>query len=491
MLLFDSLSAKKKNVPKSARRPLRLFVCGPTVYDMPHLGHARTYLVFDALVKFLRADGYRVHYLQNITDIDDKIILRAARAHLPPQKIAARYLKAYLDAMQALGIDAVDEYARATDYIPHIVRQVTTLIKRGAAYRIEGEGYYFDITTFPSYGKLSRRTVAQAEDAESRIDAGVHKRNKGDFCLWKFASPAHLALLQKKRGGERRPVVVGATPYWRTSLGWGRPGWHIEDTAITEAHFGPQYELHGGGVDLKFPHHEAEIAQQETASGRTPFVQIWLHTGVLTIRGKKMSKSLKNFVTIQEFLQRFHPQALRLFVLSSHYRSPIDYSPAHITAHEKNLLSLMEIRAKLDRQAASSHSPPAKITTLLQNLRKEFLNALRDDFATPLALAALWKLTGEVNKKLWLLSPAEARAARNTITSLCSMLGIAIPQFTIPPKIRSKANKREKYRTNKQFILADKLRKEIEQLGYEIEDTPRGQILLPRSVPHYGNKKRT
>ncbi|MEK7195620.1 MAG: class I tRNA ligase family protein, partial [Patescibacteria group bacterium] len=250
--IFNTLSGKKEPLPKAPKQGLRLFVCGPTVYDYVHIGNARTFTVFDLFVRYLRGCGVKTYYLQNITDIDDKIISRAQKEGKNWKLISRKFEAVFRKNMKDLGNIFVDRYARATDFIPQIIKQVKTLIKKGCAYKIGGDGWYFDLKKFPEYGKLAHRTIEQAEDATSRIDSSGKKRNKGDFCLWKFSKP-----------GE---------PSWKTDLGDGRPGWHIEDTAITESFFGPQYEMHGGGVDLRFPHHEAEIAQQESASGKKPFV---------------------------------------------------------------------------------------------------------------------------------------------------------------------------------------------------------------------------
>src|SRR3989338_8336759 len=307
--VYNTLSRKKevlKPFDSAQGKKLTLFVCGVTAYDLSHIGHARTYIAFDMIVKYLRQKGLDVFYLQNVTDVDDKIIQRAKELGGNPRALARKFEKEYRADMKKLGVNAVTQYARATDYIPEIISQVERLLKKGYAYEIEGDGIYFDISKFKEYGKLSRRTSEQAQDAVSRIDESVRKLNKGDFALWKLSKP-----------GE---------PKWKSPWGWGRPGWHIEDTAITEQFFGPQYDVHGGGVDLKFPHHEAEIAQQEAASGKKPFVKIWAHTGFLINKDQKMSKSLGNFETVHELLKKYPKEVLRFYLLSSYYRSPLDYS---------------------------------------------------------------------------------------------------------------------------------------------------------------------
>ena len=268
--LYNTLSGEKESftIP---RRTLRLFVCGPTVYDRSHIGHARIYIFFDVFAAYLKSLKARVFYLQNITDIDDKIIRRAKESGKEPLALAKELTRAHFADMKKLDVRNVTKYVPATKEIPTIIKQVAALIAKGVAYEIAGDGWYFDVSKFPEYGKLSRRTTEQAEDGVSRIDESINKRNRADFCLWKF-----------KRDGE---------PSWKAPFGDGRPGWHIEDTAISEKYFGPQYDLHGGGLDLKFPHHEAEIAQQEALSGKK-LVKYWMHSGLVAVEGQKMAKSL-------------------------------------------------------------------------------------------------------------------------------------------------------------------------------------------------------
>ena len=468
MQIFNTLSGKKEllSKPPKGKAPLRetqgklrLFVCGPTVYDHSHIGHARTYLVFDAFVKYLRSRKIKVFYLQNITDIDDRIIAAAKEKTSTPLEIAEHFGRAYIRDIKDLGVNAVDEYAQATRYIPQIVVQVQSLLQGGYAYDIPGDGIYFDISRFREYGKLSRRTALQAEDAFSRIDESVRKRNKGDFCLWKFS-----------KAGE---------PAWDTEVGKGRPGWHIEDTAIAFTHFGPQYELHGSGVDLKFPHHEAEIAQAEAASGRKPFVKIWMHTGILTVHGEKMAKSLRNYITIAEYLKKHSAPALRLLVLSHHYRTPVGYTEKLARDYEKSWQGILEFLAKLravrTHRRLTAHSQHADTTRFVNAFRK----ALEDDFNTPKALAALFECMAGIQPKVWNLGPKSAEAVHSALKSALKSLGFVISLPKIPAKITTLAKDREKYRKNKQFMQADALRKEINALGYVVEDTPLGPFVWP------------
>ncbi|MFA6365139.1 MAG: cysteine--tRNA ligase [Candidatus Paceibacterota bacterium] len=477
MKLLNTLSGKKEEIIKPEGRPLNFFVCGPTVYDYAHIGHARTYIAFDLLVRYLRARGFDVFYLQNITDVDDKIIARAKERGIAPQALAEEFETAHKEDMTSIGITSTSAFARASDYIPDIVRQIEALFTKGHAYKIENDGVYFDISTFPDYGKLSKRTVAQAEDAVTRIDEGIQKRNRGDFALWKFVSVLPDTL-------EKRFILVDGEPAWNTSLGWGRPGWHIEDTAITEHFFGPQYDIHGGAEDLKFPHHEAEIAQQEAASGKKPFVRIWLHTGFVRVGGEKMSKSLGNFLTIREFLKRNTTETLRWLVASHHYRSPINYTDETVMAASRSLDAFYELLDKFafieqtNKSTAASHE---EIKSLISTTKTQFTTSLEDDFNTPEAIGMLFNFINELKPKLWTLKPSEAKEASSPLLYALSLFGIAYVHNPIPHEIMKFAEERELYRTNKQFANADDLRKKISALGYSVDDTPLGPFV--RKMP--------
>ncbi len=469
--LYNTLSRDKKPLPDKEK--IGMFVCGPTVYDYPHIGNARTFMVFDIIARYLRSRGIKLFYLQNVTDIDDKILKRAEEEKTDWKTISRRYEKIFLNDMKKLGINSVDKYARATDFIPQIVSQVKRLVEKGNAYLIEGDGYYFDLKTFPEYGKLAGRTVEQAEDATSRIDTSDKKRNRGDFALWKFS--------------------VSGEPGWKTELGFGRPGWHIEDTAISEHFFGPQYELHGGALDLKFPHHEAEIAQAESISGKKPFVQIWIHAGFLFVNGKKMSKSLGNFITVDEFLGRNSPEIFRWMVLNHHYRSPIDYTAELLSQSRSSLGKIhlftekLKIAAKRKSSGKTDLDPrfrgddsTGNVLERVAKAQAEFHKAMDDDFNTPGAVASLFEIALEFQDKLWLLDPADAKNLVLYIESTLKTLGISLKSPKIPKEIKALAKKRESFRASKQFIQSDALRKEADALGFIIEDTPSGPFIWPK-----------
>ena len=462
MIVYNTLSGQKEEFQPMEQNKVRMFVCGPTVYDVPHLGHAKTYVLFDAFAKYLRHKNFEVQYLQNITDIDDKIIARATEEDTDYKSIAEKYTKIYFEDMKALGVDAVSQYAPATEYIDEIVDQVKRLVDTGHSYFIEGDGYYFDLATFPEYGKLSGRTSQQAEDSISRIDESVNKRNPGDFALWK--------LFPADAGHEE----IG----WDSPLGRGRPGWHIEDTAITEKVFGPQYDIHGGGVDIKFPHHEAEIAQQESVSGKSPLAKYWMHVGSLTVNGKKMSKSLGNFVTIKDVLKQISPQAARLYILSGHYRSPLDYNDTLLDQSDAASKRIAGFSARLGQARGTGNK---KTEEYLKEGAEGFYAALNDDFNTPGALGAVFELIRNVNPILVSneLSESQAGSIKTFLNTVHDVLGI-IPEpedQEIPDEILALAEQREEARKNKNWAEADRLRAQIESQSYTISDTPAGPLV--------------
>ncbi len=479
--IYNTLARKKESFEPIHKNKVDIFVCGPTVYDYSHLGHARTYFVFDMMAKYLKSQHYKVFYLQNITDIDDKIINRAKEEKISPKELAQKFEKEYLEDMKSLKIDSVTKYARATEHIKEIIKQVKRLRGKGFAYQTI-DGIYYNIAKFKGYGKLSRRTVLQAEDAVSRTDEGIGKKNKGDFCLWKF-TPYRA---EGSGAGLSRPDE----PSWPSPWGNGRPGWHIEDTAIAEKYFGAQYDIHGGAIDLIFPHHEAEIAQMEAISGKSPMVKYWLHTGFLTINGQKMAKSLGNFITIQDFLKKHSPEVLRLFVFSTHYRSPIDYTEKAIEQAEAGLERVKEFLLKLKApafvkaSAGKQNSPhQSKLGTgqakfQIKPFQKKFHEAMDDDFNTPKAAATIFDLIKQVNPILDKnqLSPIQTKEILNFLKETDKILGI-LPETKeqkIPEKIQELVKLREKYRQEKNWQKADEIRQEIKKLGYLIKDTAEG-----------------
>ncbi|WP_433272066.1 cysteine--tRNA ligase [Actinosynnema sp. CS-041913] len=445
ILLYNTLTKRTEPFQPMTSGTVRMFVCGPTVYDLSHLGHAKTYTQFDFIARFLRKSGYRVTYAQNITDVDDKIIRRAEELGVAPRELSARYEARYLEDMAALRNTSVDTYERAHDHIDDIVAQVRALIDRGHAYRLD-DGWYFDLATFPAYGKLSGRTHVEAEDSIARIDENAQKRNAGDFALWKARKP-----------GE---------PYWDTPLGPGRPGWHIEDTAITEAIFGPQYDLHGGAVDLIFPHHEAEIAQQEAASGKVPLVRHWLHTGLLRVDGAKMAKSTGNFLTIRQALDLADFRTLRYAFLSQHYRSSMEFN-------DTTLGNARAARRRVEnfaRLVDPTHTESPAARALAERTRGLFFERLSNDLDTPGALAALFEHIREQNRGGEPPGPS-ALALLREVDELFDAFDLERPAGD-DAYIEAELARRRELRAARRFAEADKIRDGLRARGILIEDTP-------------------
>ncbi|MEV0676392.1 cysteine--tRNA ligase [Actinosynnema sp. NPDC050436] len=445
---YNTLTRRKDPFEPITPGEVRMFVCGPTVYDASHLGHAKTYTHFDFLARFLRRRGYRVTYAQNITDVDDKIISRAAQLGIPPHELSARFEARYREDMAALRNDSVDTYERAHDHVDDIVAQVQALIDRGHAYRL-ADGWYFDLDSFPDYGKLSGRTHVEAEDSVARVDENAQKRNPGDFALWKAKKP-----------GE---------PFWETPLGPGRPGWHIEDTAITEAVFGPQYDLHGGAVDLIFPHHEAEIAQQEAASGKVPLVRYWLHAGLLRVDGAKMAKSSGNFLTIRQALELADFRTLRYAFLSQHYRSSMEFTDVTL-ANARAARRRVENFARL---AEPGRPESTSARDLAERARERFFAHLDDDLDTPGAVAALFEYVREQNRSgeppgpsaLALLREADGLFdAFDLDRSVAGDGGAA-------GDVEAELALRRELRASRRFAEADRIRDALRARGIVIEDT--------------------
>ncbi|WML67688.1 MAG: Cysteine--tRNA ligase [Methanoregula sp. SKADARSKE-2] len=418
MQLYSTLSRTVESLETLSPDRVSLFVCGPTVYDFSHIGHARTYVVFDVLAKYLRWTGKEVFYLQNITDVDDKIINRAKEEGVSQSYLARKFETEYLRDMHALGIDAVSYYARATTHMPEIIAQIERLFARGVAYVTE-TGVYFNLDTFDHNGELSRQDTA---NRISRVSCST-KHNPEDFALWKLGEFGEYT--------------------WDSPWGRGRPGWHIEDTAISEKYFGQQYDMHGGGLDLIFPHHEAEIAQMESLEGKHPMVKYWVHTGFLTVNGEKMSKSLGNFITIRDALKTWNKDVLRYFILLSHYRSPLQATNEGLVNAQRGFEHIRAV-AKKD----------AGVNTVG---RKAFIDAMESDLNTPAALAAVQGLA--------------ASGDLEALKEFGEILGINFLRKTSAP-ISILQDIRGELRARKQFELADMIRERMVSAGITITDPP-------------------
>lgn len=415
---------------------IKMFVCGPTVYDFAHIGNAKTYTQFDFIVRYLRARGYDVFYLQNITDLDDKIIVRAKEQGMTWRELSDKYTEIYFEDMKALHNESVTKYAKATDFIPQIVAQVKVLEEKGFAYRAS-DGVYYDIKKFADYGKLSGRSDADQDAGVSRIDESRDKKNRNDFCLWKFSKPDEAS--------------------WETELGLGRPGWHIEDTAITETEFGPQYDIHGAAVDLIFPHHEAEIAQMEAASGKKPLARYWMHAAFLNIGGAKMAKSKGNFMMAREAIKKYGYRLLRYFFISAHYRTPLDFSEESLTQARGALARLDDFVAHVDKNIEDED---------VAKVREQIWGKLDDDFDTPGAMAVLFDFIREQN--------ARGKAGKNT-WKLLEELNEIFDFFDLasraePDEVSKLKAERAQLRKAGKFSEADKIRDRILEMGYTVED---------------------
>ncbi len=458
--VYNTLSKSfERFVPLNGKRVF-MFVCGPTVYDYSHLGHARTYVFYDTLARFLRKMDYSLFYLQNITDVDDKIVNRAKEEGRHPLEVAREFERYYHEDMVALNVTSVNLYARASDYLPEIFEQIRVLLEKGHAYVTE-TGVYFDITTFPDYGKLSGQRPEELR--VHRIEPDPTKRNPGDFALWR-----------------NRPREEFG---WESPWGYGRPGWHIEDTAISIKHFGKQYDIHGGAIELAFPHHEAEIAQAESYTGVKPFVKYWIHTGLLTVEGEKMSKSLGNFVTIREALREYDPNVLRIFLLSRHYRSPIDFrwelldqaksSYERIVNGYGNLLDMDVIEEAGEWEE--------EFLKKVRTIRRDFFASMTDDLNTAEALAQLFELVRAVNayyEERGQLTQAGRAEVVATFSDMFDILGLRVGEGYDESMLRSLVTilveVRAILRKRKEYDLADEIRAKLREIGIELQDTPQG-----------------
>ena len=460
--VYNTLSRSHEEFIPLLGNRVRMFVCGPTVYDRSHIGHARTYLAYDIIARYLRSRGYSLFYLMNITDVDDKIINRANTSREDPLALADRFTKEFLSDMEALGITSVNLYAKASEHVPEIINQISVLIQRGYAYQVDGD-VYFDVSKFPRYGKLSGQNIEQL--SVHRIDPDSRKRNVVDFALWKSQKP-----------GE---------PAWDSPWGKGRPGWHIEDTAITATYFGAQYDLHGGGLDLIFPHHEAEIAQAEAATQVTPFVKYWLHGGLLMVSGERMGKSMSNFVTIRELLQKHDTEALRLYYAMRHYRTQLEFDEAGITQAEEIIDRLRSVYNQFNTLLETSGEQKGQmledeVEKLSGRAMDSFIDAMDDDFNTPRALAAVIAYAKDAE------SLADRRLSKQAIELILhtfdyfgEVFGILQPVNRLHGKtfeelVNLIVKIREDARKDGDWKTADTLRDQLTKIGVALEDTSTG-----------------
>ncbi len=431
-----------------------MFVCGPTVYDVSHIGHGKSYVAYDIIARYLRKKGYAVFFVLNITDIDDKIINRAKEFKEDPLKLSERFAQAFYKDMKDLHVNSINLYAKASDYIPEIINQIKGLVEKGIAYKIQG-GVYYDISKFPEYGKLSRQNLEQL--TVHRVDPDPEKLNPGDFVLWKNQKPGEIA--------------------WDSPWGKGRPGWHIEDTAITLRHFGPTYDLHGGGTELIFPHHEAEIAQAEGLTGKKPLAKYWAHTGLLSIKGKEMHKSLGNFVPIQDAIQKVGVEALRVLYASTHYRSPLDYTEDTLVQAASLARRFRRAYDQLQKvSGAKSEGKATRESLKLQvdEARTEFFAAMDDDFNTPGALAAYIRIVGLAEEHSKSLDTESAAMLLEVMKDLASVLGLleteSVPRQEFLQLVNLLTSLRNELRARREYALSDRIREQMQKTGVTVED---------------------
>ena len=451
--VYNTLTNKREEFSPLEGIKVRMYVCGPTVYDKSHIGHARCYVAFDIVRRYLEYKGYDVKYVQNFTDVDDKIINKSKKTGEDPFEIGERYIAEYFKDMDSLNVKRANFYPRATEHIQDMILFVEKLVEKGFAYPVDGD-VYFSVEKSQSYGELSGVNIEQMK-AGARIAVDEKKRDPLDFALWK-----------KAKEGE---------PKWESPWGEGRPGWHVECSTMSQKHLGETLDIHGGGQDLIFPHHENEIAQSEAYTGKK-FVQYWLHNGFVTIKEEKMSKSLGNIVAVGELLQKYSPETLRYFLVASHYRKPIDFTEGNIEEAQKaaqRLLNAVDtIKAALREEVAGEDFSS-------EECKKKFEEAMDDDFNTPLALSALFELVRETNRRIEErnINRKSLEEVLQTFLELGGVLGLFFHKemeglseelLTLLIEVREKA------RAQKMWDIADAVRDRLGEMGIVLEDTSQG-----------------
>ena len=466
IFIYNSLSRKKEELTPLKPKEIKMYVCGPTVYDEAHIGHARSAYIFDVIRRYLMYKGFKVKFVRNVTDVDDKIIDKAQKEfkgedlNIAVKNVSTKYLDLYHEDMKSLGILDPDVEPKATEYVdkdnPLMQKFIEQLIKNDCAYVSEGD-VYFDIRKAKNYGKLSHQAIEKMEIG-TRIALGEKKKDPLDFALWKSA-----------KAGE---------PAWDSPWGKGRPGWHVECSVMSSDILGDEFDIHGGGIDLIFPHHENEIAQSEGAGKK--FARYWIHHGLLTINGQKMSKSLGNFITVKDFLEKYkNADLLKLLFLSTHYSHPVDYTDEKIQEAKQALdrISILwgKIGGPLDKKFTG------KIPDELEAVRNKFISAMDDDFNTPQGLAAIFELVSITNKNLD--NQEFVSASRDILSKLTSLFGLGVSVDVKVETLSLRADlpgvevlikEREAARKNKDFRKSDEIRKELEDKGIILEDTKDG-----------------
>ncbi len=450
--IYNSLTRQKDLFEPRQSGQVKMYVCGMTVYDLCHLGHARVLVVFDMVYRYLQALGYAVTYIRNITDIDDKIIQRALERNEPIQALTERFITAMHEDANALGVQPPTAEPRATEHIADIIAMVQQLINKGHAYAVDNGDVYYQVTSFANYGRLSGKTIADLQ-VGARVKPGEYKRDPLDFALWKSAKPDE--------------------PSWESPWGKGRPGWHIECSAMSTQALGNSFDIHGGGADLAFPHHENEIAQSEAATGHS-FVKYWMHNGFVRINDEKMSKSLGNFFTVREVMERYTAEEIRYFILSSHYRSPLNYADENLD----------QARAGLTRFYTALRDLPNAEPQGAESYQTRYQAAMQDDFNTPEALATMFDLTREINR-VRATEPTKAAELAAALRAMGATLGLlqqspdeylcgALGDNLDTAAIEHQIAERISAKANKDWAMADQIRDNLQAEGILLEDGPQG-----------------
>jgi cysteinyl-tRNA synthetase len=458
--VHNTLTRKDEDFVTLVPGEVRMYVCGVTVYDLCHIGHARSAIVFDVIRRYLAFKGYRVTFVKNFTDVDDKIIKRANADGLSAREVSERYIAEFYRDMEAIGVLRGDVEPKATDHVGQMIGLIEQLVGAGVAYVVDGD-VYFEIARFPAYGRLSGKNLDELL-AGARVEVDERKRDPRDFALWKAAKP-----------GE---------PSWSSPWGEGRPGWHIECSAMAMEYLGSTFDVHGGGEDLIFPHHECEIAQSEAATGKT-FARYWIHNGFVNLGSEKMSKSLGNTLLIRELVKRHHPDALRLWLLGTHYRHPVEFSEERLNEAGRAL----ERFRRLFREAARYTRQPGPLPDALHRFRARFEAAMDDDFNTPQALGALFDLARALYEHLERAETPDNQQALvagvEEVKRLGGALGLFAQSATVagpPAEVDRLVSERSDARKRRDWRRSDELRDAIHELGWSVEDTPSGPRLTPR-----------
>lgn len=459
--VYNDLTQRKEELIPLKARKLGMYLCGPTVYGPAHVGNLRTFVSFDMIRRYLRYRGYNVTFVQNITDIEDKMIKGAAERGVTVEELAEQFVRLFFEDTKDLGIEPADFYPRATEHIPEIIDLIKTLEARGLAYHIDGD-VYFEVPKFEAYGQLVHQNLEELQ-AGARVDVDERKRHPIDFALWK-----------KQKPGE---------PAWDSPWGRGRPGWHVECSAMAMKYLGETVDIHGGGIDLVFPHHENEIAQSTGATGQ-PFARYWMHGAFLNFEGEKMSKSLGNIFTLGELKKKFRPEVLRFFFLSSHYRSPLNYSEDLLRSAEAGLERIYNtIRnvKHLEEVSDSVEPAPAEAAFLegLEGHRRRFLEAMDDDFNSAEAIGVLFEIARDVNAQI---AGGASRALTRRVLEIYRELGGQVlglfwrawDEDALDAEIADLVEKRQAARKAKNWAEADRIRDELNSRGIVLEDTPQG-----------------